>query len=210
MNNYLKERLLFMYKLQKECPRFASEWETAESIVMPFLYAIGWKCAIMRSSNIDLIRTGASKDFDILYVNRQKKKIYMGIECKRFGIRRSDTKNVCKNPQKTTPSNDSFSEQIIRYKTDSNIVCSDKYRFVPQVKIVWTTGRDWVVFKEPVFWRDTKQRQAISNSFVSGGGDDFDNNFGQFVFGDDMSRWDSEFERLREALSPDGIIETTR
>lgn len=208
MKECLKKRIRDLYSLEEEesgLKNFISEWQTSEQIIVPILYCIGWP--ILPKRGIRLIRTGASKDFDLLYFNANTQEICMGVECKNFAITRSAKIEVHSGG---SPSNDSFSEQIIRYWKDGNIVKKGKYKFRDDAKFVWTNGKEWVVFKRPAMERREDEKEIISKLFAikedeeeeHNEGYDYNDYFENFKFKKDKEdEWDEQFEKLSRELT---------
>lgn len=206
MRTCLKTRIRNLYSLcEKEGNKFVSEWQTAEQIVVPMLFCMGWGTAECRSRGISLIRTGAAKDFDLLFLNLSKRIVYMGVECKRMMTSLSGKKKVVST---NSPSNDSFSEQIIRYKTESNSVSrgvkNKGFRFDSSAKFLWTNGVEWILFKDASFTRTERQKQCVSNLFADGAGTSYGDYFMRFSFlKDNEDAWHEQFESLARALTPE-------
>ena len=210
MTKRLKRQIRSFYSLCNDWKEVVSEWQTAEQVIIPILREIGWPDAQCEAQDITLIRTGASKDFDLLYIDRSSKKIYMGIECKRIGTKRSNKKKVASvADKKTSPSNDSHSEQIIRYRTESNFVTEHDFIFAEKAKLVWTNGEDWIVFKDAALNRPNGQqkRQEISNLFAKGKGDHYGDYFTAFRFPKKEEKtWDEQFAKLSDELEPGKLL----
>jgi hypothetical protein len=188
--------------MESESKGFISEWQTSEQIIIPMLCCIGWP--IMSKHGVRLIRTGASKDFDLLYLKLECHEIYMGVECKNFTTRRSEKKIV---DSKKSPSNDSFSEQIIRYLEEGNIKKRGECKFEKNAKFVWTNGREWVVFKKAAMERseEEEERKKLSRLFSGDEipGYEYEDYFEYFEFlKDNEEAWDEQFEKLARELVP--------
>ena len=211
MQECLKTRIRILYSLcETEGDKFVSEWQTAEQIVVPMLFSIGWGYSECSSHGISLIRTGSTKDFDLLFLNLTTRIVYMGVECKRMKTSLSAKKKI---KTKKSPSNDSFSEQIIRYKEKSNIISSEaensRFSFDSSAKFVWANGVEWIVFKDAAFARTAEQKQDISDLFAKGNGSlsnglSYDDYFMRFSFlKDNENAWDTQFENLSRELAPE-------
>ncbi len=201
MRMWLKERMRDLHSLmESELKDSVSEWQTSEQIIIPMLCCIGWP--IMPKQGVRLIRTGASKDFDLLYLNPELHEVFMGVECKNFTIRCSEKKAVHST---NSPSNDSFTEQIIRYLKEGDIVTKGKCKFVENAKFVWTNGRVWVVFKRAAMERTDYEKENISDLFSGDevSGYKYEDYFEYFEFKKDNEKaWDDQFEKLSSELAP--------